>query len=181
MGGTDTTQRLGEHLEIVATVELETIEQARALESTVNLEISYSYQLLFVAILRAAFGRFGPSDRCLCTFPYFMTLSFTDVCGAACVTKISCKKPVKCYSFGVAEKTLRFKVVIPKVKSLITKGFIQTGISLAIAFCVTIKVIKRFCFSIGQAALVLRYERHLGKRPSLRNDTKLSHHAQAIH
>jgi putative endonuclease len=31
-GGTHTTQRLGEHLEIVATVELETIEQARALE-----------------------------------------------------------------------------------------------------------------------------------------------------
>src|SRR6266446_6653105 len=31
-GGTHTTQRLGEHLATVATLELETIEQARALE-----------------------------------------------------------------------------------------------------------------------------------------------------
>ena len=55
-------------------------------------------------------------------------LSFTDVCGAACVTKISCKKPVKCYSFGVAEKTLRFKVVIPKVKSLASSKKIKAAV-----------------------------------------------------
>jgi hypothetical protein len=36
--------------------------------STVYLEISFSYQLLFVAIFRAAFGQFGPSDRSLVYF-----------------------------------------------------------------------------------------------------------------
>jgi hypothetical protein len=55
-------------------------------------------------------------------------LSFTDVGGAACVTKISCKKPGKCYSFGVAEKTLRFKVVIPKVKSLASSKKIKAAV-----------------------------------------------------
>ena len=52
-------------------------------------------------------------------------LSFTDACA---LTKISCKKPIKCYSFGVAEKTLRFKVVIPKVKSLASSKKIKAAV-----------------------------------------------------
>jgi hypothetical protein len=38
------------------------------------------------------------------------------------------KKLRKCYSFGVAEKTLRFKVVIPKVKSFASSKKIKAAV-----------------------------------------------------
>ena len=51
-GGTHTTQRLGEHLETVATtVELETIEQARALERQLKGKKNPRY---FIRLQKAA-------------------------------------------------------------------------------------------------------------------------------